>query len=218
MKIFLILLPTILMMMSKLEGHTALSLLERTSAGKYHIFLLVNVFFGSIITGAAFEQLQKFLNQSPAEIPKTVGVAIPMKATFFITYIMVDGWAGVAAEVLRLVPLIIFHIKNTFLVKTVGENRKRQGTGNGTWFYKYCHIRTSYTAIFLVGTRILGHHTFYFTFHHHILCLLVIFRHQIINVYDQKYEWRCVLARCAPSCDYRINNITTFANGTFEYK
>lgn len=41
-----------------------------------------------------------------------------MKATFFITYVMVDGWAGIAAEILRLVPLVIFHLKNTLLVKT----------------------------------------------------------------------------------------------------
>lgn len=41
-----------------------------------------------------------------------------MKATFFITYTMVDGWAGIAVEILRLVPLVVFHLKNTFLVKT----------------------------------------------------------------------------------------------------
>lgn len=31
------------------------------------MFIIVNVFFGSIITGAAFEQLEKFLNQAPSE-------------------------------------------------------------------------------------------------------------------------------------------------------
>lgn len=53
--------------MSKIEGHTSLSALDRRTAGKYHFFVLVNVFFGSIITGAAFEQLQKFLDQPPSE-------------------------------------------------------------------------------------------------------------------------------------------------------
>lgn len=51
-------------------------------------------------------------------IPRTIGVSIPMKATFFITYIMVDGWAGIASEILRLKPLVIYHLKNMFLVKT----------------------------------------------------------------------------------------------------
>lgn len=53
-----------------------------------------------------------------------------MKATFFITYIMVDGWAGVAAEILRLVPLIMFHLKNTFLVKTEQDREKAMDPGS----------------------------------------------------------------------------------------
>ncbi|KAL1072136.1 hypothetical protein V6Z11_D11G133600 [Gossypium hirsutum] len=129
LKIFLILLPTILMMMSKVEGFSSRSSLDRRSAGKYHLFLLVNVFLGSIITGTAFQQLKTFLHQPPTEIPKTVGESIPMKATFFITYTMVDGWAGIAAEILRLVPLVIFHLKNMFLVKTEQDREEAMDPG-----------------------------------------------------------------------------------------
>lgn len=57
-------------------------------------------------------------------IPRTIGVSIPMKATFFITYIMVDGWAGMAGEILRLKPLIMFHLKNMLLVKTKRDREK----------------------------------------------------------------------------------------------
>lgn len=53
-----------------------------------------------------------------------------MKATFFITYIMVDGWAGIAAEILRLKPLVIFHLKNIFLVKTEREREKAMNPGS----------------------------------------------------------------------------------------
>ncbi|KAE8732526.1 CSC1-like protein [Hibiscus syriacus] len=67
LKIFLIPLPTILMTMSKIEGFPSRSSLDRRSAGKYHLFLLVNVFLGSIITGAAFDQLKIFLHQPPTE-------------------------------------------------------------------------------------------------------------------------------------------------------
>ncbi|KAK3016233.1 hypothetical protein RJ639_006472 [Escallonia herrerae] len=133
LKIFLILLPMILMTMSKIEGFTSLSSLDRRSAGKYHLFVLVNVFLGSIITGTALQQLKQFLDQSPTEIPKTVGVSIPSKATFFISYIMVDGWAGIAAEIFRLVPLVMFHIKNTFLVKTEQDREKAMDPGSLTF-------------------------------------------------------------------------------------
>lgn len=65
----------------------------------------------------------------PCRIPKIIGDSIPMKATFFISYIMVDGWAGIAAEILRLVPLVMFHLKNTFLVKTEQDREKAMDPG-----------------------------------------------------------------------------------------
>ncbi|XP_017630105.1 CSC1-like protein At3g21620 isoform X2 [Gossypium arboreum] len=129
LKIFLLLLPTILMMMSKFEGFISLSALERRSASRYYFFQFINVFLGSIITGTAFQQLNHFIHQSTSQIPKTIGVSIPMKATFFITYIMVDGWAGVAGEILRLKPLIIYHLKNSFLVKTEKDREEAMDPG-----------------------------------------------------------------------------------------
>lgn len=63
-------------------------------------------------------------------IPRTIGVSIPMKATFFMTYIMVDGWAGIAGEILRLKPLVIFHLKNMFLVKTERDREKAMNPGS----------------------------------------------------------------------------------------
>lgn len=53
-----------------------------------------------------------------------------MKATFFITYIMVDGWAGLAGEILRLKPLIFYHLKNTFLVKTEKDREEAMDPGS----------------------------------------------------------------------------------------
>jgi hypothetical protein len=67
LKIFLIFLPSILMLMSKFEGFISLSGLERRSAARYYIFQFVNVFLGSIITGTAFQQLDNFIHQSATE-------------------------------------------------------------------------------------------------------------------------------------------------------
>ena len=63
-------------------------------------------------------------------ILKTIGVAIPMRATFFIMYIMVDGWASTAGEILRLKPLIIYHLKNFFLVKTEKDREEAMDPGS----------------------------------------------------------------------------------------
>ncbi|XP_042478378.1 calcium permeable stress-gated cation channel 1-like [Macadamia integrifolia] len=185
LKIFLILLPTILMMMSKFEGFISLSALERKSASKYYLFLFVNVFLGSIITGTAFEQLRTFIHQSATEIPKTIGVSIPMKATFFISYIMVDGWAGIAGEILMLKPLIIFHLKNFFLVKTEKDREEAMDPGSLGFNTGEPQIQ----LYFLLGLVYAVVTPFLLPF---ILIFFglayVVFRHQIINVYNQEYE------------------------------
>ncbi|XP_059437687.1 calcium permeable stress-gated cation channel 1-like [Corylus avellana] len=185
LKLFLIFLPTILMIMSKFEGFISLSSLERRSASRYYLFNFVNVFLGSIITGSAFEQLDSFIHQSANDIPKTIGVAIPIKATFFITYIMVDGWAGIAGEILMLKPLIIYHLKNFFLVKT--EKDREEAMDPGSLGFNTGEPRIQF--YFLLGLV-------YATVTPVILPFIIIFfglayvvfRHQVINVYNQEYE------------------------------
>uniref|UniRef100_A0A1J3DXN8 Calcium permeable stress-gated cation channel 1 n=1 Tax=Noccaea caerulescens TaxID=107243 RepID=A0A1J3DXN8_NOCCA len=185
LKLFLIFLPSILMIMSKFEGFTAISTLERRAAFRYYIFNFVNVFLASVVTGAAFEQLNSFLNESPNQIPKTIGVAIPMKATFFITYIMVDGWAGVAGEILMLKPLVMFHIKNTFLVKT--EKDREEAMDPGSIGFNTGEPRIQ--LYFLLGLvyapvtpMLLPFILIFFALAY------IVYRHQIINVYNQEYE------------------------------
>ncbi|KAJ0909974.1 putative calcium-dependent channel, 7TM region phosphate [Helianthus annuus] len=185
LKIFLLVLPMILMEMSKIEGYVAFSALEARSAGKYHLFLLVNVFFGSIITGTALQQLKEFLKQSPSQMPETVGVSIPMKATFFITYIMVDGWAGVAAEILRVVPLVIYHLKNIFLVKTEKDRDEAMDPGSLLWPITEPRLQLYFLLGLVYSTVtpiLLPFIIVFFAFAY------LVFRHQVINVYHQKYE------------------------------
>ncbi|XP_021822928.1 CSC1-like protein At3g21620 isoform X1 [Prunus avium] len=185
LKIFLIFLPTILMIMSKFEGFNSISALERRSATRYYIFQFVNVFLGSIITGTAFQQLDKFIHQSANEIPKTIGVSIPMKATFFITYIMVDGWAGVAGEILRLKPLIIYHLKNFFLVKTEKDREDAMDPGTLGFNTGEPQIQLYFLLglVYAVVSPILLPFIIVF-----FGLAYVVYRHQIINVYNQEYE------------------------------
>ncbi|KAJ4981299.1 hypothetical protein NE237_032136 [Protea cynaroides] len=154
LKIFLILLPTILMIMSKIEGFISVSALERKSAAK---------------------------------IPKTIGVSIPMKATFFINYIMVDGWAGIAAEIFRLKPLIMFHVVNFFFVKT--EKDREKAMDPGSLDFHRCEPRIQF--YFLLGLVYAVVTPFLLPFIVTFFGLAYfVFRHQIINVYNQEYESR----------------------------
>ncbi|XP_052178445.1 calcium permeable stress-gated cation channel 1-like isoform X2 [Diospyros lotus] len=185
LKIFLLFLPTILMLMSKFEGLSSISGLERRSATRYYIFQFINVFLGSIITGTAFQQLDNFIHQSANEIPKTIGVSIPMKATFFITYIMVDGWAGVAGEILRLKPLIIYHLKNFFLVKTEKDREEAMDPGSLGFNTGEPQIQLYFLLglVYAVVTPILLPFIIIF-----FGLAYIVYRHQIINVYNQEYE------------------------------
>ncbi|KAJ0250230.1 Protein OSCA1 [Hirschfeldia incana] len=185
LKLFLIFLPSILMTMSKFEGFTAISLLERRSASRYYIFNLVNVFLANVVTGAAFEQLSSFLNQSPNQIPQTIGVAIPMKATFFITYIMVDGWAGIAGEILMLKPLIIYHLKNAFLVKTEKDREEAMDPGSIGFNTGEPQIQLYFLLglVYAPVTPMLLPFILVF-----FALAYIVYRHQIINVYNQEYE------------------------------
>lgn len=185
LKLFLTFLPAILMVMSKFEGFTSISSLERRSASRYYIFNFVNVFLGSIIAGAAFEQLNTFIKQSANQIPKTIGVAIPMKATFFITYIMVDGWAGIAGEILRLKPLIFYHLKNFFLVKTEKDREEAMDPGSLGFNTGEPQIQLYFLLglVYAVVTPLLLPFILVF-----FGLAYLVFRHQIINVYNQEYE------------------------------
>lgn len=185
LKIFLILVPTILMFMSKFEGHICTSALERRSAFKYYIFLVVNVFLVSVTVGSALGQLSVFLHQSATEIPKTIGASVPMRATFFITYTMVDGWAGVAGEILRLKPLIVFHLKNFFLVKTEKDREEAMDPGSIGFDSSEPQIQ----LYFLLGLVYAVITPFLLPFIIVFFALAyVVYRHQIINVYNQEYE------------------------------
>lgn len=185
LKIFLMLLPWILMLMSKIEGYTSLSSLERRAAGKYFIFLVVTVFFGSIFTGSAARQLDTMFNEPPSRIPQLIGEGVGLKALFFITYIMIDGWAGIAAEILRLKPLIIYHLKNTFLVKTDKDRDRAMDPGSIGLNESLPQLELYFLVglvYALIAPVVIPFIAVFFAFAY------LVFRHQIINVYVQEYE------------------------------
>ncbi|XBJ06851.1 hypothetical protein VPH35_012451 [Triticum aestivum] len=185
LKIFLIVLPTILMYMSQFEGLISQSSLERRTASKYFIFLFFNVFLGSIVTGSALEQLDTYLHASANDIPRIIGVAIPMKATFFITYVMVDGWAGVSLEILRIRAFVLYHLKNFFLVKTEKDREEAMDPGSICFYWSEPRIQ----LYFLLGLVYAAVTPLLLPFILVFFALgYVVYRHQIINVYHQRYE------------------------------
>ncbi|KAH9687215.1 CSC1-like protein [Citrus sinensis] len=148
-------------------------------------YMIPIAFVQSLANLEGLERVAPFLRPVIELIPRTIGVSIPMKATFFITYIMVDGWAGIASEILRLKPLVIFHLKNLFLVKTERDREKAMDPGS----VDFPETIPSLQLYFLLGivyaviTPILLPFTLVF-----FGLAYLVYRHQIINVYNQQYE------------------------------
>lgn len=177
-------LPQLMMFLSKFEGRVSYSKIMRSAATKYFIVMVVNVFFGNVIVGSVFVQLKQYIN-SPIRVPKAFGSSIPMKSTFFITYIMVDGWSTVAAEALRLGAFMWYHLQNMVIVKT--ERDRNNAMAFST--LQYNAVLPKLGLYFLLGLvysvispLILPFIIVFYAFGY------IIYRNQVINVYVPKFE------------------------------
>eukprot|EP00253_Pinus_taeda_P015955 PITA_15955 len=98
---------------------------------------------------------------------------------------MVDGWAGIAGEILRLKPLIIFHLKNMFLVKTEKDRENAMDPGSVGFPEALPQLQLYFLLglVYAVVTPILlPFIVIFFGFAY------FVYRHQVINVYNQEYE------------------------------
>ncbi|KAF8020654.1 hypothetical protein BT93_G1169 [Corymbia citriodora subsp. variegata] len=98
---------------------------------------------------------------------------------------MVDGWAGIAAKILRLKSLVIYHLKNMFLVKT-DQDRERAMDPRSVDFPETLPSLQLYFLlgiVYAVVTPILLPFILVF-----FALAYLVYRHQIINVYNQQYE------------------------------
>ncbi|KAF7015900.1 hypothetical protein CFC21_029618 [Triticum aestivum] len=127
--VFLALLPTLLVFLSKSEGIPSQSHVVRASSGKYFYFIVFNVFIGYAIGSSLFSALQKVI-ENPTGIVTTLGSRLPGNATFFLTFVALKFFVGYGLELSRLVPLIIFHLKRKYLCKTEDEVRAAWAPGD----------------------------------------------------------------------------------------
>ncbi|KAG1348174.1 putative CSC1-like protein ERD4 [Cocos nucifera] len=84
--IFLALLPTFLMFLSKAEGIPSEGHAVRAASGKYFYFVIFNVFLGVTVGGALFASL-KIIIDRPGQIVQMLGTSLPGNATFFLTFV-----------------------------------------------------------------------------------------------------------------------------------
>ncbi|KAG2424686.1 hypothetical protein HXX76_014262 [Chlamydomonas incerta] len=121
LKIFLIAVPFIIRFGSRLSGTTSLSEIDFDVVARFHLFQVVVVFFGSVVAGSFFNQLTQLVKH-PTSAITVLGKSIPMTATFFITYLFVNGMAVRSILFVRLPDFVIFW----FMSKFAGSPRARE--------------------------------------------------------------------------------------------
>ncbi|KAK9714346.1 hypothetical protein RND81_06G087600 [Saponaria officinalis] len=115
--IFLVMLPKLLMFLSKAEGIPSESHAVRAASGKYFYFTVFNVFIGVTIGGTLYNTLKE-IEAHPNGTIKLLADSLPDSATFFLSFVALKFFVGYGLELSRLVPLIIFHLKKKYLCKT----------------------------------------------------------------------------------------------------
>lgn len=182
--VFMALLPTFLMFLSKEEGIPSESHAVRAASGKYFYFIVFNVFLGVTIGGTLYGSLKEIIKK-PSQIITLLGSSLPKSATFFLTYVALKFFVGYGLELSRLVPLIIFHLKKKFLCKTEAEVKEAWAPsdfGYATRFPNDMLIVTIVLCYSVIAPIIIPFGVVYFG-----LGWLVA-RNQALKVYAPRYE------------------------------
>ncbi|KAL0324146.1 UNVERIFIED_CONTAM: CSC1-like protein [Sesamum calycinum] len=123
--------------------------------------------------------------------PRNIGVSIPMEATFFINTLWLT--AGLGLLKIPAETLVIFHLKNMFIVKTERDLEKAMDPGG----VDFPETLPSLQLYFLLGIV-----------------------YMVINVYNQQYESAAAFWPHVHGSYYcsKLTDITTPLNGLIEHK
>eukprot|EP00798_Chlamydomonas_sp_ICE-L_P027182 gene27182-2423_t len=109
LKIFLAIVPMILNAMMMAQKVTCVSLRDFGVVTRYFTFQVVVVFVFNVIGGSFFNQVQQWI-KDPTSVITVLGTAIPMTATFFITFIWIGALITSPLGFLRIFGLALFWI------------------------------------------------------------------------------------------------------------
>ncbi|XP_044475681.1 CSC1-like protein RXW8 [Mangifera indica] len=178
--LFMYAVPPTMMLFSTIEGSVSHSGRKLSTCIKVLYFTIWNVFFVNVLSGSIIGQLSVF--SSVKDIPKQLAEAVPIQATFFMTYVLTSGWASLSVEIMQPL-LLLFNIlkKFIFLIK--------EDPPDGAYSFPY-HTEVPRVLLFgLIGfvCSILAPLILPFLLIYFLLAYLV-YRNQIMNVYITNYD------------------------------
>ncbi|KAG0049633.1 hypothetical protein BGZ83_005530 [Gryganskiella cystojenkinii] len=169
------LLPVLLTMMATYEGHVRQSNITLSVMSKYFFFLVVNVLLISTLTGGilkAVEDLKATAGFTFDAVINLVGQKLPLASTFFITYVIFQGFVGPMIELLLAKsPRQIWDVQG-----------RLESVDYGVLFPKQTLMFCIGILYSTVAPLVLPFVTFYFTIYY------FVYRHQFLYVYHQTVE------------------------------
>ncbi|KAH9752784.1 CSC1-like protein RXW8 [Citrus sinensis] len=96
--------PPTMMLFSTVEGSVSHSGRKRSACIKVLSFTIWNVFFVNVLSGSIMGQLNAI--SSVKIILNQLAAAVPIQASFFMTYVLTSGWASLAVEMVQPLGLV----------------------------------------------------------------------------------------------------------------
>ncbi|KAG0376514.1 hypothetical protein BGX24_007636 [Mortierella sp. AD032] len=186
--ILMALLPIILTMMSKFEGHVRYSAITLAVQKKYFLFLVVNVLLLTTLGNGFIPTLKKLQDGSfsPVQVISIVASTLPDASTFFITYTLLLSLTGPAKELLQIAALVLNYLFTVVLAKSPRQIWNVQGrlssVNYGTLFPPQVLMFSIGILYSTIAPIILPIVAFYFTMFY------FVYRHQFLYVYWQPVE------------------------------
>ncbi|KAG6849367.1 hypothetical protein H0H93_009061 [Arthromyces matolae] len=115
--VLMMLLPIVLRLFARFEGVPKRNGLELSLMTRFFIFQVVHSFFVVTLSSGIIKALPDLIH-NPTSVPSLLANNLPGASTFFLTYIVLQGLAGVAGGFLQIVPLIIYYVKLFILGST----------------------------------------------------------------------------------------------------
>ncbi|KAK7251910.1 hypothetical protein RIF29_35520 [Crotalaria pallida] len=178
LQLFLKVVPPVMGFLSSIQGYISNSNIEISACNKVLWCTIWNVFLATVFSGSVLNQLSDILDLK--NIPGKLAVSVPAQASFFITYVVTQGWTSVLSELFRIVPLIFSWISKPF--KSPDDEFEVPSIPYHRDVPRVLFFGLLGITYFFLAPLIIPFIMVYF-------CLAyIIYRNQFINVYAPKYE------------------------------
>lgn len=196
------LLPIVLNVFCRYEGHVGQSDLKASLLTKLASFMIIQIFFVQAISGSIFDKLKEMIDE-PSKIVELLATSIPTQVKSFIQFVLVQMFLGCSIEILRVV-----RVAGALARKRFGPNLSEKEKNSKFLFLEpitatehmefpmlYSEMAL-YFMVNLIYSCIAPVMSYFMLFTFGVLS--VVYRHQVIYIYSDENDkggklWPCMI-------------------------